>query len=78
MVAVIGLGAHVIHLGTHGVPMSVMGTHVIDIGTCGIDVGTRFSDAVAPGMHSHRLGYPFLWECIPTYWGTTVYGDAFP
>jgi hypothetical protein len=25
------------------------------------------------GMHSHLLGYPSIWGCIPIYWGTPVY-----
>ena len=29
-------------------------------------------------MHSHILGYPGMWERIPTYWGTPVYGNALP
>jgi hypothetical protein len=30
------------------------------------------------GIHSHRLGYPSEWECIDLYWGTPVFGKAFP
>ena len=29
-------------------------------------------------MHSHIMGYSRTWGCIPMYWGSPVYIDAFP
>jgi hypothetical protein len=29
-------------------------------------------------MHSHIVESPSIWECISIYWGTAVYGNAFP
>ena len=30
------------------------------------------------GLHSHVLGNPSIWECIPIHWGAPVSGTAFP
>jgi hypothetical protein len=49
---------------------------------CGVEEGWSgsgvASGGVGWGMHSHILGRPRIWDCIPIYWGTPVYGNAFP
>jgi hypothetical protein len=29
-------------------------------------------------IYIHMLGYPSIWECVPIYRGTPVYGNVFP